>query len=106
MELVNIRWAALLQEAHNGATPSSAMQRIAKSSAHVSRRGDVMLRLIFPKDTPWDEENESGVVNDCNLLLVTLRRALRGQPLCAPSSSSSPMMMAGGAGNRFFIQPH
>jgi len=57
------------------------MRRLAKSSAHVSRRGDVMLRLIFPKDTPWDEDNETAVLHDCNLLLTTLRRALLGQSL-------------------------
>ena len=57
------------------------MRQLSKSSAHISRRGDVMLRLIFPKETLWNEDSENAVLHDSNMLLSTIRRALLGQSL-------------------------
>jgi hypothetical protein len=74
IELLGIRWDRLVPTA-------CAPLRLARSSAHVSRRGGVMLRLIFPRNTPWGVGEETAVVTDCNALLDVLRRALTGRSL-------------------------
>ena len=82
VELRDLKWPALLRETpihdDDPEMPIAPPLLVARSNAHISRRGGVMLRLVFPKDTPWDERVEHAVLRDCNRALLVLRRALQG----------------------------
>ncbi len=77
VELRGIRWDALFAHTRTIAAPLLA----GLSSAYISRRGGVMMRLIFPRRTPWSIDLEDAVVADCNALLQILRAALGGSPI-------------------------
>ena len=74
VQLVGVRWRALFPEAEL----SLALRAVRNTSVDVSRRGSVMMRLVFPKHTNWSVEEEAAVVRDCNRLLKVLRDALSG----------------------------
>lgn len=74
VQLIGVRWRALFPEAEL----SSALRVVRTTSVDVSRRGSVMMRLVFPKDTAWGVDEEAQVVRDCNRLLRVLRAALSG----------------------------
>ena len=80
VELVDLRWEALLQE-EGGEAPGTLPPALlaARSSTHISRRGGVMLRLIFPRGTPWDECAEAEVLAACNRALRVIRRIAAGK---------------------------
>jgi hypothetical protein len=78
VELINLRWDRLLLASESDVC---APLKAARSSAHISRRGGVMLRLIFPKGTAWNSELERAVVAECNGMLLQLRAALMGRAL-------------------------
>lgn len=86
IELKGIRWASLLSSTHfshhhdynnNIAAPLEACD----SSVSVTRRGGVMMRLVFPSETPWSVELEDQVLLNCNSLLAVLRHAVSGKPM-------------------------
>jgi hypothetical protein len=74
VQLIGVRWRALFPEAEL----SHALREVRTSSVDVSRRGSVMMRLVFPKHTGWSVDEEASVVRDCNRLLRVLRAALSG----------------------------
>lgn len=74
IELTDIRWEAIVPDVCD-------ILRHARSSAHISRRGGVMLRLIFPRGTEWGEEQELRLLRDCNQMLEHLRGAIKGGDL-------------------------
>ena len=74
VQLIGVRWRALFPEAEL----SRALCDVRTTSVDVSRRGSVMMRLVFPKHTAWGVEEEARVVRDCNRLLRVLRAALSG----------------------------
>ena len=74
VQLIGVRWRALFPEAEL----SSALREVRTTSVDVSRRGSVMMRLVFPKHTAWGVDEEARVVRDCNRLLRVLRAALSG----------------------------
>jgi hypothetical protein len=48
------------------------------TSMEISRKGSVVLRLVFPSDTLWDEKAESDVLASCEMLYGALRLILAG----------------------------
>jgi hypothetical protein len=84
VQLVGVRWQALFPEEEL----SRALCSVRTTSVDVSRRGSVMMRLVFPKHTAWGVDEEASVVRDCNRLLRVLRAALSGDastPCCCCS---------------------
>ena len=75
VELRGIKWASLL-----GRECASALMA-GFSGVHISRRGGVMMRIIFARRTMWTAEMEDAVVADCNELMQLLRVALSGSSL-------------------------
>lgn len=73
VELRDIQWPMLISEPHE-------LLLTAKSSLHVSRRGGAMLRLIFPRGTPWSLEAEQAILHDSNRLMQAARRLVCGMP--------------------------
>ena len=74
--LKGIRWCSLLRKEE-----VAPQLLVSKSSLYLSKRGGVMLRLIFPKGTPWSLAAEESVLSTANLLLDVLRMALRGKAI-------------------------
>ena len=72
IELKGIQWDKLIT------SPYSLLLN-ASSSLHISRRGGIMLRLIFPRGTQWSLDAEQAVLHDSNRLMETLRGLLRGK---------------------------
>jgi hypothetical protein len=77
VELKGIRWNALFYHKREVSQPLL----LGKSSVHISRRGGVMMRVLFPRQTQWSIALEENVVADCNELLQILRTALNGKAL-------------------------
>ena len=78
LQLQGIRWRALVEKEEDLAAP---LRAALKTTAHVSRRGGVMLRVIMPRETAWGEVEEAAVVRDCDRLLAVMRAALAGRTL-------------------------
>jgi hypothetical protein len=82
IELKHIQWDRFLPPP---AANDEAAQRhhatllSSRASAHVSRRGGVMLRLLFPRQTRWDEATEAATVLACDHFLQLLRHVLQGR---------------------------
>jgi hypothetical protein len=72
LELHGFAWAELFPEAQE------PLLR-AQTTIQISRRGGVMLRLVFPRNTVWTVETEATVVRDCNRLLACMRVLLAGR---------------------------
>ena len=53
--------------------------RHARTCMYVSRRGGLMLRLLFRRNTPWGPDDEAAVVRDCDRLLAFMRAILAGK---------------------------
>jgi len=79
VELIDLQWETFLQEECGMRGEVAAALKVARSSMHISRRGGVMLRLIFPRGTPWDEAMEDQVLAGCNRALHGIRRILSGK---------------------------
>jgi hypothetical protein len=74
VQFIGMCWRALFPEAEL----SHALREVHTSSVDVSRRGSVVMQLVFPKHTGWSVDEEASVVRDCNRLLRVLRAALSG----------------------------
>ena len=72
LELHGVKWVELFPDV---AEPL----RRARTSMHLSRRGGVILRLLFSRHTEWSAEVEAAVVRDCDRLLACVRRLLAGR---------------------------
>ena len=77
VELRGIRWDALF--AHTRVIAAPLLK--GSCSVYISRRGGVMMRLLFPARTPWSIALEDAVLSDCNALLQILRAAVGGRPM-------------------------
>ena len=89
IELKGIQWAriAAVTDKEDSITPV----HVARGSAHVSRRGGVMLRLLFPRNTEWSPELEAATVRACDRFLALLRRVLEGRrPFLLPPAPQPP----------------
>ena len=73
VELRGIKWSNLL-----GREVAPALAA-GFSSVHISRRGGVMMRVLFARRTRWSAEMEDAVVKDGNELLQILRVVLNGK---------------------------
>jgi hypothetical protein len=62
-------WAHANDEMVNEATTTSM---------EISRKGSVVLRLVFPPDTLWDEKAETDVIASCGVLYTALQTILAG----------------------------
>lgn len=78
IELKGIQWASLLSASNVKVAEPLWM---CNSSVSVTRRGGVMMRLIFPPETPWSAEMEDEVLSNCNNLLAVLCHAVSGKPM-------------------------
>lgn len=74
LQFQGIDWKALFPQ-----DLCEPLRRVRSTSVHVSRRGGVMMRLIFPSDTPWGPAQEAAVVDDSNRLLGVMRKLLAGK---------------------------
>ena len=49
-----------------------------KTSLETSRKGGTVMRIVFPKDTLWDEQCEAEVLASCAALMRGMRDVLSG----------------------------
>jgi hypothetical protein len=78
LELRDINWDKIFAGPFDSA--SDATKR-AKTQVNISRRGGAVIRMVFPKDTPWDISNEQNVLSDCDRLFDLLNDILAGKVL-------------------------
>ena len=75
LELINIEWTHALWAGEH------ATVRKAETTLEISRKGGAVVRVVFPKNTPWDHASETDVRQSCNILWGAMRRVLSGAPL-------------------------
>jgi len=76
LELGDIDWDKIFARPLNSASDAT---KKAKTQVIISRRGGVVIRMVFPKDTPWDISSERDVLSDCDRLLDLLDEILAGK---------------------------
>lgn len=76
LELGDIDWDKIFARPLNSASDAT---KKAKTQVIISRRGGVVIRMVFPKDTPWDILSERDVLSDCDRLLDLLDEILAGK---------------------------
>jgi hypothetical protein len=76
LELGDIDWDKIFARPLNSASDAT---KKAKTQVIISRRGGVVIRMVFPKDTPWDISSERDVLSDCDRLLDLLNEILAGK---------------------------
>jgi hypothetical protein len=75
IELFDIQWNKIPQCGE----PISEITLKSKVNVHISRRGSVVIRLVFSSDTAWSLVLEQNVMKDCNVLFTTLEKILMGK---------------------------
>ena len=83
LELAGIRWDYSLWQM--GAMDHSFV-RLGTTTLEISRKGGVVMRMIFPKNTVWSQEAETSVLDSCYALWCGLRYALAGYPWTSQQS--------------------
>jgi hypothetical protein len=88
IELKDIRFAKILGHLPRSETlKDDADTEMVRTNMHVSRKGSVLLRIIFRsfrlygKHALWDEVSETNMILDCNDMLRVIRGLLGGLPL-------------------------
>jgi hypothetical protein len=80
IELFDIEWDKIPQ-----CVSVSDITKKSKANIHVSRRGSVVIRLVFSSDTMWSLALEQNVMKDCNFLFSTLEEILTGKNPTLPA---------------------
>jgi hypothetical protein len=76
VQLSGILWEKLFPD-----RLAEALRHVKSTSVDVSRRGSVMMRLVFPNNTRWDADEEAAVLRDCNRFLKVMDDAMMGKAL-------------------------
>ena len=71
LQLTDIQWNKVI----NGAHPVTLVSR---PTIKISRRGGIIMRLVFPSLTTWNVEIEERVLQDCNHLMEQICILLSG----------------------------
>ena len=75
LQLIDIQWDYALWSA---AGYHHRTVRKGTTTVEISRKGGVVMRVVFPKNTKWNEEAEKELLESCDLLWTGLRKVLSG----------------------------